>query len=100
MAKLHAWQMQVAAILCNMLLCALPNNDVSFAELLISNQGFQIAKFCSFLNYFRRISQVRLLLHSLLHTLLRATILLVPLNYLRRMPLGTLSMSTYSQVLF
>ena len=58
MAKLHAWQMQVAAILCNMLLCALPNNDVSFAELLISNQGFQIAKVCSFLNYFRRISQV------------------------------------------
>ena len=47
---------QVAAILCNMMLCSLPNNDFSFSELLCSNQSFQITKLCCFLNYFRRLS--------------------------------------------
>ena len=59
-SKFEIPRVLVASILCNMFLCTLPNNDFAFAELLCSNQGFQIAKLCCFLNYFARISQLQL----------------------------------------
>jgi hypothetical protein len=58
--KLKVPRVLVAAYLCNMFLCALPNNDFSFAELLCSEQGFQLTKLCCFLNYFRRLEQLPL----------------------------------------
>jgi hypothetical protein len=58
--KLKVPRVHVAAYLCSMLLCCLPNNDFSCAELLCSNQGFQVTKLCCLLNYFRRLEQLPL----------------------------------------
>ena len=58
--ELKVPRVHVAAYLCSMLLCCLPNNDFSCAELLCSNQGFQVTKLCCLLNYFRRLEQLPL----------------------------------------
>ena len=59
-SKFEISRVLIAAILCNMFVCALPNNDFSFAELLCSNQRFQITKLCCYINYFARIAQLPL----------------------------------------
>lgn len=46
----------VACLVSLMFLCALPNNQMSFASLLYSQQSYQVAKIEFFLNYFDRMS--------------------------------------------